>query len=293
MIEEINSLGTDERSFIASNENYRIYNVDSLDKMYDKLHEHDFIEVFILLTGSVTYVVEQGVLQLKDFDIVLVPPHTLHKLSITKKDVPYKRIVLWIKKKYLKSISSEKTDLYHVIKEMSKDIHYIIRNPEFTLVIKPFFQKIISLQLEDLYGSDLLIENTIRELFLMLNQAIIKERRDATEAISNPIVLDVVKYIENNLSNPLTIKEISNALNFDSFYISHTFTEIVGTTIHKYIIKKRLNKAKNCLEEGMNIKDIIKVIGFNDESHFIQVFKKEFGSTPKQYQKRINNKHKK
>ena len=57
----------------------------------------------------------------------------------------------------------------------------------------------------------------------------------------------------------------------------------VGTTIHKYVVKKRLNYAKKMLDEGYNVKQITKMVGFNDESHFIQTFKKEFNMTPNKY----------
>lgn len=282
MEKNVTSLEFDERAFLKNNENYKIHLVDNLEKMYSKIHDHDFIEIFILLSGSVTYVIEQGNYELKDFDIILVPPHTIHQLTVTKNDVKYKRLVLWIRKQYLDRLSSEKTYLLEQFMKHTKNNHYVIRNPEFTFKIKPFLEKIIELDKNKEYGYDLLIENTFRELFIYANIALENEY-DIVTSKGNPIVQRIIKYIEEHLSNELSLKEISDVLNFDEFYISHLFKKEVGTTIHKYVVRKRLSEAKKLLEKNYSVKDLISLIGFKDESHFIQCFKDEYGFTPKQY----------
>ena len=166
MEKNVTSLEFDERAFLKNNENYKIHLVDNFETMYSKIHDHDFIEIFILISGSVTYVIEQGNYELKDFDIILVPPHTIHQLTVTNKDVKYKRLVLWIRKQYLERLSSAKTYLLEQFMSHTKRNHYVIRNPEFTFKIKPYLEKIIELDKEKEYGYDLLIENTFRELFI-------------------------------------------------------------------------------------------------------------------------------
>ncbi len=282
MEDKATSLAFDELSFFANDENYKIYDVDNLEKMYSKIHDHDFIEIFILLSGSVTYFIEQGSYELKDFDIIFVPTHTLHQLTITNKDVKYKRMVLWIKKQYLEKLSSLNTNLLEQFIAYTKNNHYVIRNPEFTFRIKPYLEKVIKLEKEKSYGYDLLIENTFREMFIFANTFLEKEF-DTIAAKGNPIIQRIIKYIEDNLSSELSLKELADELKLDECYLAHLFKKEVGTTIHKYVIKKRLNAAKNLLEQNYGVKDLISLVGFKDESHFIQCFKKEYGFTPKQY----------
>lgn len=283
-MEKVNlALGRDEKRFIEDGQNYKFYDIDNLEKLYSKLHEHDFMEIFILLSGDVTYIIEQGQFTLKDFDILIVPPHTLHELAINDKNVLYKRLVLWIYPQYIKKLSTELTDLTKEIDEFTNSGQYLIRNPEFTFKIKPYLEKIIQLQEEQNYGYDILIENTFRELFIVINQFIKSNKSTTIKASGNPIVLKTISYIENNLAKTLSLKEIADYIGLDSFYLSHIFSKEVGTTIHKYVVKKRLNFAKKMLDEGYTVKQITKMIGFNDESHFIQTFKKEFTVTPNKY----------
>lgn len=288
MIYNTNSLEFDERKFLNSSENYKIYSVSTFDKMYSKLHEHDFIEIFCLVSGSVNYVVEQGSFELKDYDIVLVPPHSLHKLTIKSRDVEYKRLVLWISKQYLDKLSSENSILFESISKFTNNGIYLIRKPEFFFEMKPYLEKIMSIEFTNVFGKDLLIDNTFREMFIKLYNFDINQNK-IVEFTGNPIVLKILDYIANNLKNELSLEEIANELDLDEFYISHLFVKKVGTTIHKYIIKKRLSQGKKLLEQGSSIKDCIQEIGFKDESYFIQSFKKEFGYTPKQYKNKIKN----
>ncbi len=276
------SLEFEERAFLKNNENYRIYSVDNLEKLYAKIHAHDFIEIFMLFSGSVTYVIEQGSYELKDFDIIFVPPHTLHQLTVMDKDVQYKRMVLWIRKQYLDRLSSTYTKLLEQFREYIGKKQYVIRNPEVTFQMKHFIEKIMQLEKEMPYGFDLLIENTFRELFIYLN-IVLKKEMLSISTKGNPTVQKMIQHIEEHLSDELSLKELANALNLDEFYISHLFKKEMGTSVHKYVIKKRLNESKKLLEKNYSIRELISLIGFKDESHFIQCFKKEYGFTPKQY----------
>ena len=92
---------------------------------------------------------------------------------------------------------------------------------------------------------------------------------------------------KHRVLNNLSLNDIAQYIGLDPFYLSHIFSKEVGSTIHKYVVKKRLNLAKKKLDEGYNIKQIIKMIGFNDESHFIQTFKKEYNMTPNKYKNKI------
>lgn len=283
-----NLLQSDERIFINGDEKYKFYNVDTLDKMYDKFHEHDFVEIFILLNGSVTYSIEHCVYDLKNYDILVVHPHVLHKLSIVRKDEGYKRMVLWVKTDYLNELSSSKTNLNQIIDNLYKEKIFLIRNYEFTYAIKKYLSRIEQFQKEDWYGSDLMIENTLRELFLSFYNYLSNSDDDTINyKMKNPVVSNIVQYIDSHLSDDLSLKAISNALSFDASYLSHIFTEIEGLTIHKYIIKKRLVASKSYLSQGKSIIDTANLVGFKDNSHFIQAFKKEFGITPKKYQTQL------
>lgn len=96
-----------------------------------------------------------------------------------------------------------------------------------------------------------------------------------------------MEYIFNNLHTRLTVKDIANELNLSEGYLSRMFHKEVGVTISEYITTKRVEAAKNLLKYSEYTSlDIANYLCFSSHSHFISIFKKRTGTTPKQYRNR-------
>ena len=86
-------------------------------------------------------------------------------------------------------------------------------------------------------------------------------------------------------------KELNNDLLCKTFFISRTklyqiATNSYGKSISKYILFKRIQKAKQLLQEGTSVAHTAKKTGFIDANYFSKVFKKEVGITATSYQKK-------
>ena len=75
------------------------------------MHHHDFYEIYLLVTGDVTYTIDSKLCRVLPGDVLFVSPRELHKLRIAATQDPYERYVLWITPRYLKRLSTGKTDL--------------------------------------------------------------------------------------------------------------------------------------------------------------------------------------
>jgi AraC-like DNA-binding protein len=62
---------------------------------------------------------------------------------------------------------------------------------------------------------------------------------------------------------------------------------ITGYSTISYVLKVKLHKARRMLAEtSSKIADVSEACGFQDSSYFSRAFKKEFGFTPSQIQRR-------
>lgn len=104
------------------------------------------------------------------------------------------------------------------------------------------------------------------------------------ESIMSQEIILCIDYIFEHLHSAITIKELANHVHLNPNYLSLLFKKEVGITIASYIRNKKIETAKNLLRySDYSYVDISNYLAFNSHSHFILVFKKQVGMTPKQY----------
>ncbi len=67
------------------------------------------------------------------------------------------------------------------------------------------------------------------------------------------------------------------------YYFLRLFKQSMGITPHQYILQRRIEKAKFLLQHGESIAEIAIKVGFCDQSHLTQYFKRIVGVTPKKF----------
>jgi len=92
-----------------------------------------------------------------------------------------------------------------------------------------------------------------------------------------------IDYIELSYMNPLTIKDISDFVGLNQFYLSKLFKEKTGHTLQSHILSIRLAEAKRYLLLGYAVKEVSALCGFKDIANFSKLFKREFGMNPTQW----------
>ena len=88
--------------------------------------------------------------------------------------------------------------------------------------------------------------------------------------------------VEQDFDKFDSIKDMAKHFKMSELNFRNRFKESFNTTPKKWILNKKLEKAKVLLEQSeLNVSEVCHEIGFDNISWFIQSFKKEFGSTPK------------
>lgn len=74
---------------------------------------------------------------------------------------------------------------------------------------------------------------------------------------------------------------ISEKLNYDYTYLSNLFSEVKGITIQQFIIKHKIERAKELiLYDQLNFSEISFKLHYSSVAHFSNQFKKVTGHTP-------------
>ncbi|GAB6926189.1 hypothetical protein JCM10914A_01720 [Paenibacillus sp. JCM 10914] len=102
------------------------------------------------------------------------------------------------------------------------------------------------------------------------------------------LVHQVRTTIDQTFHQSITINSLSDQVYLSPNYLRSIFKEKTGMTIHDYLTRIRLNKAKELLaDESLKVQDIAQRVGYESTSYFISLFLKSQGVTPNEYRKHM------
>lgn len=94
----------------------------------------------------------------------------------------------------------------------------------------------------------------------------------------------VKDFIEEQLAQDLSIADMAAIVHMSQFHFARAFKNATGTSPHRYLMQRRIERAKVMLEvTKLSIAQIAYGLGFANQSHFIAQFRKATGTTPKSY----------
>ena len=103
-----------------------------------------------------------------------------------------------------------------------------------------------------------------------------------------PVIEQIITEIQEHYTENITLTELAKKYGISVGYLSSLIKENVGLSYSAYVTARRIQKAKELLEdERLSMEQIAEQTGFRDHFYFIKVFKKHTGITPGKYRKHM------
>lgn len=103
----------------------------------------------------------------------------------------------------------------------------------------------------------------------------------------------VIPYIQENITNPFTVSELAKYVALNPQYMMRLFKKTTGKSIIEYVTVYKMEMAKNLLKKSQWTNEIIaEKVGYVSSNYFIKLFKKQYGITPREYRKQLDEKTK-
>lgn len=242
-------------------------------------HKHNHMEVAYIMSGKsifningISYDVEEG-------DIVLINPEQYHygvPMSIEKPSL-----------EFFVGFSNFK------IKNMIENTLFLNEYPIIKTTPssrKKFLDLINDIMEENKLnqtGKDFMLQSYLTQFILLSIREKQQENTTVSENKKSTISKEIQTYFHEHFSEKISLEQIAKNLYLSPFYISKVFKEEIGETPINYLIKIRLENAKDLLlkKQDLSIKEISSIVGYDDAYHFSKSFKKYYGLSPAEYKK--------
>jgi AraC-like DNA-binding protein/mannose-6-phosphate isomerase-like protein (cupin superfamily) len=258
------------------------------DEKAMEMHIHDCYEVYFSISGGKQFLIDNKLYDIAPGDLFLINQYDSHYLTQIEKE-QHERIVIMIAPEFMKSISTEDTNLDACFQKRDKDFsHKLSLTQDQQGRFLYFINKILT---SNGYGHDLLEKSTFTELFVMINAIVNEASLETAEvkpAAYNEQVDSILSYLNKNLQEPISIGDLAKHFYISESYICRIFKSATGTTINKYMTARRISIAKSLLAEGIGVSEVCERCGFSDYSNFLKAFTKSVGISPKKYSQYCN-----
>lgn len=239
----------------------------------------DFATFIYILSGSCTYNIDGKLYKVEKGDAVICNPGLTHK-KIYEPGEKTMEFNLGVDNICLKNLPANHLiapneypifRLTKYVKDFTMCCEEIIFEREknefgYALLLKSLSMKLIALFLREKYANEQPGEDGLYHFHS-------NDRRSIVNAI--------IEFIGKNYMKEISLERISKNMYLSPIYISKIFKEETGDSPINYLIRTRLSKAKELLEQkGLPVKDAAKIVGYDDAYYFSKLYKKYYGCSP-------------
>ena len=278
--------------FINSNENICI--IKYVMKESEEEHIHDFIELEYISNGSGIQIINGESFSVERGDLLFLnfgDRHSIHPLDelciiniLLKSEFLDKKLVDDQEKALdllglasFKEFNGLLTSILPKVKFSGKELVKVETTINFML--QEFNEK---------SNGYIAIQSGYVTVLLSLMLRAVKENDNAgIYSEIKKITPDIIRYIEQNYNEKISVKELARKSFYNPSYFSHLFKECFGKNLTDYLHEKRIQEAMKMLKETRDSIESICQAGYNDKKRFYNLFKSYTGITPNQFR---NNK---
>lgn len=255
-------------------------------------HDHDFTELAYILSGRGKYQVDGNEYDVSAGDLVICNPGVMHTHVVTNPKEPTIEFISGFTDFHFKNMAPNSIELENgscilhtegeLRQELSMHCYAMIAEKEGNQVGRYFMFKTHLMQML------LLVAREITDVEKPDQKSYNFESYNKSYAVNR-----IINYLNENYEHKISLEQIAHNMYLSPVYISKIFKEETGESPINYLIKIRLEKAKDILLNGQDgsIKNIANQVGYDDVYHFSKLFKKYYGISPLYYRKNAMHKN--
>lgn len=239
------------------------------------MHIHDRCEIFFILSGDISYLVEGSHYTLDSYDLMIMRPAEAHRAKILN-STRYERYVINLPLSFVDRIDPEGR-LKQPFNErpLGKGNLYHFSESEARMILK-LFQDMN--QKTDEYERNLSIRTHLPLLLDMIYRKY--KEQECIDSMPPSLGERIILYVNRHIFEDLSILGLASHFYLSPSQFSRVFKQATGSSPWDYITQKRLTAAKEKIRSGIPAWQAGADCGFSDYSTFYRAYKKRYGIAP-------------
>lgn len=244
------------------------------------LHFHDFYEIQIILSGRGRMIVGDNSYVVNPGKIIFINMFEKHQF-IPDVGCSYQRFCMNLDPSFLISACTGQSNLLLLFDRSSHafPLFYLSEDQlnNYRNIALNYAQKELS------YGQDIYDRSKMYLLLAYLYNDIHHTALSSDTATSLTVMIELLRYIKEHLSEEISLTELSNITFYNKSYLCRIFKQYTGTTLKKYINLKRIELCQQLMHNHVSPTEAYAQAGFNNYNYFFRTFKSIVGMSPKEY----------
>ncbi len=252
------------------------------DVLNNKKHSHDnCYEILQISSGEGVVMIKNKLYPIKKGSLFFINGMDIH-CSVPKITDEYVRSKLIISSDYVNKIA-EFTESFGILNDLfikNGGMCIELGQNEASIIDETLLKIRESLNENSVY-TNINVATSLFELLVLAHG----NKNTYNPALTNKIS-EVLKYINKNIENKITLDEICEYVHSSKYYLCHVFKETTQMTILDYILFRRISIAKkNLIYTDKSLSEIAMSAGFSSFSYFSRMFRICEGITPSEFRK--------
>lgn len=245
-------------------------------------HRHNACEVYLFLSGNIRFYIEQTCFEPVPGSLIILNPNEMHRVQSMDAS-RYERIIVHFQPGYMEELSPTGFSLADCFYSRPLGLQNLrVLSPDELREFLSLYEGLASSTSPDCFGSTVVQDAYASLLLVFLNRQF-KTGSSSYKNTMPPYITATMQYIESHLSEPLRLSTLAEQVHVSGSYLSSQFKEHTGLTLRAYVLDRKINYAKNLLQQGATVTEACYGSGFNDYANFIRSFKKVTGMSPGKY----------
>ena len=247
-----------------------------------QLHSHTFYEILCCRNScGAEYLVGAERYRLQKGDVIFVPPGVSHRPLLPEQMAePYLRDVLWISEEFVEALRRQFDRGENRPGPRSSLIRTAGTQWEY---LGGMLRGAVQEAERQADGWEMVVAGTAVTFLAHLRRAFLDQNTTPVAAERPDLLGRVMAYIEDNLSEKMTLADVARRFYVSESTVRQTFRKKMGVSFYRCVTQRRLITAKQLIGQGQVLEHVAARTGFADYSSFYRAFKKEYGISPRQY----------